>query len=84
MKNANIEKLSSMVEQPAVYGPPPESNNITNEEGFNIGVLIILFVLGIFAIFSKKISKNSKFIIIIGLFIIGVISTILIKYISVL
>lgn len=84
MKKASIEKLSSMIEQQDVYGPPPYSNNATGETNINIGILIILFILGIVAFFNKRISKKSKCIIIISLIIIGIITTLVIKYFSTL
>ena len=83
MKKASIERLSSVIEQPVVYGPPPVKNN-TGLANVNIGILIVLFILGIFALLNKKISKKSKWIIIISLVIIGIIATLVIKYCSTL
>ncbi len=83
MKKANIEKLSNVIEQPTLYGPPPDRKN-TELENINIGILIVLFVLGVFALLNKKISKKSKWIIIISLIIIGIITTLAINYFSTL
>ena len=105
MKKVTVGKLSSIVEQPAVYGPPTESNDIelgnsmieqktlygtstesknTKLGNINIGILIVLFILGVFALLNKKISKKSKWIIIISLIIIGIITTLAINYFSTL
>ena len=83
MKKAIIEKLSSVIEQQDVYGPPPDSKN-TKLGNINIGILIVLFILGVFALLNKKISKKSKWIIVISLIIIGIITTLVIKYFSTL
>ena len=83
MKKANIEKLSSVIEQQDVYGPPPYSEK-TELGNINIGILIVLFILGVFALLNKKISKKSKCIIVISLIIIGIITTLVIKYFSTL
>ena len=105
MKKASVEKLSSVIEQPVVYGPPPDSKNTelgnsmieqevvygpppdsknTKLGNINIGILIVLFILGVFALLNKKISKKSKWIIVISLIIIGIITTLVIKYFSTL
>ena len=105
MKKAIIEKLSSVIEQQDVYGPPPDSKDTelgnsmikqealygpppdkknTELENINIGILIVLFILGVFALLNKKISKKSKYIIVISLIIIGIITTLVIKYFSTL
>ena len=44
--------------------------------------LIVLFILGVFALLNKKISKKSKWIVVISLIIIGIITTLVIKYFS--
>ena len=88
MKKASIEKLSSIIEQPVVYGPPSNSLNTESEKNtrlknISIGILIVVFILGFFALFNKKISKKSKWIIVISLIII-IITTLIIKYFSTL
>lgn len=59
MKNI---RLTSMVETPAVYGPPSDapSNNKTELKGTNIIIAVLIFVLGVIAILNKKISKKNK------------------------
>ena len=71
------------------YGPPPDSNdtNLKNSsdtrlKNINIGILIVLFILGIFALLNKKISKRSKWIILISLIVIGIIATVVIKFLQ--
>ena len=78
MKKVNVEKLSSMMEQQAVYGPPSytEDNNGALT-GVNIGIVIVLFILGVIALVNKKISKKVKIIIITSLIIIA---TVIIEY----
>ena len=83
MKKVSTEKLTSIIVQADLYGPPPDRKN-TELENINIGILIVLFVLGVFALLNKKISKKSKWIIVISLIIIGIITTLVIKYFSTL
>lgn len=74
----------SMIMSPAVYGPPSDapSNSKTVLKGTNIIIAILIFVLGIIAIFNKKMSKKAKLIIISSLILIGIIITVIINYIS--
>lgn len=62
----------SLVNIPAVYGPPSEmkENKVDN---LNVFITVILFVLGIIAILNRKISKKIKAIIVLCLIIIGII-----------
>ena len=83
MKRARMEKLLSLIAQQEVYGPPTNTNN-TKLENTSIGILIVLFILGVFALLNKKISKKSKWIIVISLIIIGIITTLIIRYFSTL
>ena len=78
MKKVSIERLSSVIEQQSVYGPPPDEND-AKLSGASIGILIILFILGIFALLNKKIPKKLKWII-VSLVIIGITVTIAIIF----
>lgn len=71
----------SMIMTPAVYGPPPDKplNSKTMIKGTNIIITILIFVLGIIAIFNKKFSKKAKLIIISSLILIGIIITAIIN-----
>ena len=106
MKKVNVEKLSSMMEQQEVYGPPSYNSNnqlrnsnssmieqqavygppsYTEENngaltGVNIGIIIVLFILGVIALVNKKLSKKAKIIIITSLIIIAIITTVIIEY----
>ena len=76
------ENMNSTVMQQMPYGSSPDKPN-SALANTNIIISIILFILGIVAIFNKKISKRAKTIIILSLIAIGVIITIFIKYISI-
>ncbi len=83
--NKGIIRTSSIeipdISAPLLYGPPPDLYDYNNIplRNINIGILILLFILGVIAFLNKKMSKTLKWIIAISLIIIGIIITLIIK-----
>lgn len=71
----------STIQQAAIYGPPPEKENLPLK-ATNVGILIVLFVLGIIALVNKKLSKTAKAIIITSIVVIGIVITVIIMNVS--
>ena len=71
----NKQKEGNEVIVQALYGPPPNSGNKNVLRGTNIGIAIVLFILGVFAILSKKLSKTAKIIIVSSLVLFCIVIT---------
>ncbi len=66
----NTTLTSETYSDTGVYGPPPIKIN-TTQKVMNIGLWILIFILGSIALVNKKISKITKIIIITIILIIG-------------
>ena len=67
------------IQQQNTLGSTSNNNNISFKST-SIGIWIVLFVLGICAIISKKMSKTTKTLVIAGIVAIGIAITIIIKH----
>ena len=63
------------VQKQDIYEPTSENNNIPLKTT-SIGMWIVLFILGICAVFSRKMSKISKVVVIVSIIAIGLVITI--------
>ena len=73
----NTTLTSETYSDTGVYGPPPIKIN-TTQKVMNIGLWILIFILGSIALVNKKISKITKIIIItIGLAVSFIVTSLL-------
>ena len=64
----NNQTHSSVPIPEPLYGPPPDENKHTTALNItNICVVVLIFVIGVFAMLSKKLSRRAKIIIAIFL-----------------
>ena len=76
----NNQEDANEVTVQALYGPPPANGNKNVLKGTNIGIVIVLFILGVFAILSKKISKTAKIVIVSCIVLFGIVITLIFNF----
>ena len=77
-----MQALYGPPQEQDLYGPPPLTTGETLSKIAKPIILVVIFIIGLFVILNKKITKKVKAIVIFVLIILGILGYVLLNYIS--